>query len=161
MSDKGSNGRNRLEEDGKTHFRNTSCDGDRFESTEESRFLHRGVAALLVKRTVQFRRSGNVPLLFYFADATGTPGTILTLFPWPGVPRGHIGSGQVTVTSSSVPEQSMRFWESRFMQAGVPAEKAGKRWREEVLVFADPEGLKLEWVASVWNRESHAWAEQN
>jgi glyoxalase family protein len=50
----------------------------------------------LVKRTVQFRRSGNVPLLFYFADATGTPGTILTLFPWPGVARGHIGSGQVT-----------------------------------------------------------------
>jgi hypothetical protein len=55
----------------------------------------------------------------------------------------------------------MRFWESRFMQARVPAEKAGKRWREEVLVFADPDGLKLEWVASVWNRESHAWAEQN
>jgi integrase len=31
--------------DGKTHFRNTSCDGDRFESTEESRFLQRGIGA--------------------------------------------------------------------------------------------------------------------
>jgi hypothetical protein len=45
MSGKGSNDRNRLEGRWKNHFRNTSCDGDRFESTEESRFLHRGVGA--------------------------------------------------------------------------------------------------------------------
>jgi glyoxalase family protein len=109
----------------------------------------------LEKRRVNFDDPGTYH--FYFADATGTPGTILTFFPWPGAARGHIGSGQVTVTSFSVPEQSMRFWESRLMQAGVPAEKAGKRLREEVLVFGDPDGLKLELVGSVWNRESHAW----
>jgi glyoxalase family protein len=55
----------------------------------------------------------------------------------------------------------MKFWESRLMQAGVPAEKAGKRLGEEVLVFADPDGLKLELVASVWNRDSRAWDETN
>jgi glyoxalase family protein len=113
----------------------------------------------LVKRTVNFDDPGTYH--FYFADATGTPGTILTFFPWPGSARGHIGSGQVTVTSFSVPEQSMKFWESRLMQAGVPAEKAGKRLGEEVLVFADPDGLKLELVASVWNRDSLAWDETN
>jgi len=90
----------------------------------------------LVKRTVNFDDPGTYH--FYFADATGTPGTILTFFPWPGAARGHIGSGQVTVTSFSVPVQSMKFWESRLMQAGVPAEKSGKRLGEEVLVFADP-----------------------
>jgi glyoxalase family protein len=57
------------------------------------------------------------------------------------------------------PSNQMKFWESRLVQAGVPAEKAGKRLREEVLVFADPDGLKLELVASVWNRGSHAWDE--
>jgi glyoxalase family protein len=63
----------------------------------------------LVKRTVNFDDPGTYH--FYFADATGTPGTILRFFPWPGAARGHLGSGQVTVTSFSVPEQSMKFWE--------------------------------------------------
>ena len=45
--------------------------------------------------------------------ATGTPGTILTWFPWPAAAGGHMGSGQVTVTSFRVPEQSVKLWESR------------------------------------------------
>jgi glyoxalase family protein len=69
----------------------------------------------LVKRTVNFDEPGTYH--FYFADATGTPGTILTFFPWPGAARGHIGSGQVTVTSFSVPELSMKFRELRLRQA--------------------------------------------
>jgi len=69
----------------------------------------------LVKRTVNFDEPGTHH--FYFADATGTPGTILTFFPWPGAARGNIGSDRVTVTSFSVPEQSMKFWESRLRQA--------------------------------------------
>ena len=113
----------------------------------------------LVKRTVNFDDPGTYH--FYFADATGTPGTILTFFPWPGAARGHIGSGQVTVTSFSVPEHSMKFWESRLVEAGVSVEKAGKRLGEEVLVFRDPDGLKLELIASAWNRESHAWDQAN
>jgi glyoxalase family protein len=36
----------------------------------------------LVKRTVNFDDPGTYH--FYFADATGTPGMILTFFPWPG-----------------------------------------------------------------------------
>jgi hypothetical protein len=51
-----------------THFRNTSCDGDRFESTEESRFLDRGVGASPGETYGQFRRSGNVPLLLCGRD---------------------------------------------------------------------------------------------
>jgi glyoxalase family protein len=58
----------------------------------------------LVKRTVNFDDPGTHH--FCFADAAGTPGTILTFFPWPGAARGHIGSCQVTVTSLNVPEQS-------------------------------------------------------
>jgi len=39
---RGSTLESKISRDGKTHFRNASCDGDRFESTDESRFLHRG-----------------------------------------------------------------------------------------------------------------------
>ena len=40
----------------------------------------------LVKRTVNFDDPGTYH--FYFGDETGSPGTILTFFPWTGVPRG-------------------------------------------------------------------------
>jgi glyoxalase family protein len=99
----------------------------------------------LVKRTVNFDDPGTYH--FYFADEVGTPGTILTFFPWPGVARGSLGAGQVEVTSFSVPEASLKFWEQRLLAAGTPAERSGKRFGEEVLTFADPDGLRLELVA--------------
>ena len=37
-----------------------------------------------VKRTVNFDDPGTYH--FYFGDNRGTPGTILTFFPWPGAP---------------------------------------------------------------------------
>jgi len=62
----------------------------------------------LVKRTVNFDDPGTYHL--YFGDDRGTPGTILTFFLWPGAARGSAGVGQVTVSSFSVPEQSLGFW---------------------------------------------------
>ena len=40
-----------------------------------------------VKRTVNFDDPGTYH--FYFGDRRGTPGTILTFFPWPGARRGN------------------------------------------------------------------------
>lgn len=99
----------------------------------------------LVKRTVNFDDPGTYH--FYFGDESGTPGTILTFFPWPGVARGSRGAGQVEVTSFSVPEPSLKYWEQRLLAAGTPVERSGKRFSEEVLTFADPDGLRLELVA--------------
>lgn len=45
----------------------------------------------LVKRTVNFDDPGTYHL--YFGDEAGTPGTILTFFPWPGAARGSPGVG--------------------------------------------------------------------
>jgi hypothetical protein len=49
-----------------------------------------------VKRTVNFDDPGTYH--FYFGDNRGTPGTILTFFPWLGVRRGIRGTGQVEAT---------------------------------------------------------------
>lgn len=111
----------------------------------------------LVKRTVNFDDPGTYH--FYFADESGSPGTILTFFPWPGAARGRQGAGQVSVTSFSIPEHSGKFWEERLLQAGVAVEKSGKRMGEEVLTLADPDGLKVELIASPWAREFHDWSE--
>src|SRR5580693_3681538 len=94
----------------------------------------------LVKRTVNFDDPGSYHL--YFGDDSGTPGTILTFFLWPGAARGSAGVGQVTATSFNVPEESLAYWEQRLGAAHVPVERSEKRFDENVLTFADPDGLK-------------------
>jgi len=111
----------------------------------------------LVKRTVNFDDPGTYH--FYFGDESGTPGTILTFFPWPMAARGRPGVGQVTVTSFPIPEASVKFWEKRLLGAGVPAEQSGRRLGEEVLTFADPDGLKLELIASSGARRNRPWTD--
>jgi glyoxalase family protein len=110
----------------------------------------------LVKRTVNFDDPGTYHL--YFGDETGSPGTILTFFPWPMAARGSPGVGQVEVTSFGVPEQSLGYWEQRLLSAGTPVERSGKRFDGEVLTLADPDGLKLELVANSENAGTgRAW----
>jgi glyoxalase family protein len=110
----------------------------------------------LVKRTVNFDDPGSYH--FYFADEVGSPGTILTFFPWPGAARGRSGVGQVSVTSFSVSEGSLKYWDERLIVAGATVEKSAKRLGEEVLTVTDSDGLKIELIASSWGGESHTWA---
>src|ERR1700734_961964 len=103
------------------------------------------VGLRFVKRTVNFDDSGTYH--FYFGDDNGSPGTILTFFPWPHVSRGHAGAGEVTRTGFSVPLASIDFWEERLQASNILAERTGRRFEEEVLTFADPDGMKVEIVA--------------
>lgn len=100
-----------------------------------------------VKRTVNFDDPGTYH--FYFGDDAGTPGTILTFFPWPHARRGHAGAGEVTHTAFSVPQGSLGYWEERLRDKGVLVERTGTRFHgsEEVLTLVDPDGMKIELVA--------------
>jgi glyoxalase family protein len=97
-----------------------------------------------VKRTVNFDDPGTYHL--YFGDDAGSPGTILTFFPWPRASRGHSGAGEVAQTAFSVPLASIEYWENRLREHSVLVEKTGKRFNEQVLTFPDPDGMKLEIV---------------
>ncbi len=108
--------------------------------------FYSGVLGLrLVKKTVNFDDPGTYH--FYYGDETGTPGTILTFFPWPMARLGSRGAGQATVTAFSVPEGSLGYWSERLASLGVEAESPHPRFDEEVLTFRDPDGLLLELVA--------------
>ena len=100
----------------------------------------------LVKRTVNFDDPGTYH--FYFGDARGTPGTILTFFSWPGARRGHRGVGQIEATAFAISPDSVGYWLDRFKEQHVTAEKTSVRFGEEVIRFTDPDGLLLELVAS-------------
>jgi glyoxalase family protein len=109
----------------------------------------------LVKRTVNFDDPGTYH--FYFGDATGRPGSLLTFFPWAGMPRGRPGPGQVTRVSFLVPAASLGWWERRFADRGM----ASTRPDERTITFEDPDGMSLALVADETARpetEDGAWA---
>jgi glyoxalase family protein len=108
--------------------------------------FYTGVLGLrFVKRTVNFDDPGTYH--FYFGDDGGAPGTILTFFPWPHATRGTTGVGEVTKTAFSVPLASLDYWMQRLIDEGLLVERSGRRFDEEVLTLADPDGMKLEIVA--------------
>ncbi|HEY4283685.1 MAG TPA: ring-cleaving dioxygenase [Chthoniobacterales bacterium] len=100
----------------------------------------------LVKQTVNFDDPSAYH--FYFGDGIGTPGTILTFFPWPGARRGSRGTGQVVATSFAIPRSAIGYWNDRLKSAHVAFERAPARFDEEVLRFADPDGLLVEFITA-------------
>ena len=115
-----------------------------------------GVLGLrFVKRTVNFDDPGTYH--FYFGDQRGTPGTILTFFPWPGVRRGIRGTGQIEATAFAIPLDSVSYWLERFKQHHVTAERTPARFGEEVIRLIDPDGLLLELIASSSRTQVEFW----
>ncbi|WP_158990370.1 ring-cleaving dioxygenase [Mucilaginibacter sp. L196] len=96
----------------------------------------------LVKKTVNFDDPNTYHL--YYGDKVGTPGTILTFFPWEGITAGRRGARQVTEIGYSVPENSLDFWLKRLEDHNVIYNKVSEKFGEQYLSLLDPDGLKLE-----------------
>src|ERR1700750_1368596 len=82
----------------------------------------------LVKKTVNFDDPNTYH--FYFGNETGTPGTILTFFPWENIGVGRTGSGMATGIGYSVPANSLEFWKQRFAEFGTKHGEIGERFGE-------------------------------
>src|SRR5476651_685420 len=111
-------------------------------------FCTGGLGLRLVKKTVNF--DNHHVYHFYYGDAQGTPGTIWTTFPYKGhgVPVGHKGAGQVTVTSFSVPNGSLDVWRKRLGARAVAVTDLAARFGDPVIRFADRSGLAFELIAT-------------
>lgn len=108
--------------------------------------FYTGVLGLrLVKKTVNF--DGPDVYHFYYGDEEGTPGSILTFFPYQGLVNGRHGKGMLNTTSFSVPTASLNFWLQRLDRFGIPYKKPQERFGTEAVVyFEDGDGLGLELV---------------
>lgn len=109
--------------------------------------FYAGILGLrLVKKTINF----DAPEIYhlYFGNETGTPGTILTFFPYPGIPKGRKGKGQLTVTSFSIPEKGLNYWMERLNHFQITFQGPENRFDEVVIAFEDHDGLGLELVAN-------------
>jgi glyoxalase family protein len=109
----------------------------------------------LVKLTVNFDDPGSYH--FYYGDALGTPGSILTFFAWPGAPRGRQGTGQTGATAFAIPRESLGYWLERLVRSNVAHEGPETRFGDKVVTFKDFDGLPLELVASAEARERPLW----
>ncbi|MEJ7768810.1 MAG: VOC family protein, partial [Chitinophagaceae bacterium] len=98
----------------------------------------------LVKKTVNFDDPGTYH--FYFGDEVGSPGSILTFFPWEGTGQGTNGTGMATSIGYSVPGGSLDFWKDRFKNHHVNIGNVAERFGEQLLAFRDPDGLGIELV---------------
>ena len=115
----------------------TAITGDAPQNVE----FYAGVLGLrLVKKTVN-QDDPTVYHLFY-ADERGSPGSDITFFEYPGVPRGRAGDGMVhRVLFRVASVDALDFWEQRLGKEGVEVARS-----EDAIVFPDPEGLDLEFT---------------
>ena len=94
----------------------------------------------LVKKTVNFDDPETYH--FYFGDEVGSPGTILTFFPWANISQGKNGAGMATEIGYSVPSGSLDFWKARFEKLNIRY-RISERFGEKQIAFQDPDGLQL------------------
>jgi glyoxalase family protein len=118
-------------------------------------FYTRTLGLRLVKKTVNFDDPGTYHL--YYGDETGSPGTILTFFPWDHVAPGRLGIGETQETVFRVPEGAIGYWTHRFVENGVAHQAPVKRFGETVLSFKDPHGMRLALVARPGITGEPAW----
>jgi glyoxalase family protein len=109
-------------------------------------FYTKIIGLRMVKKTVNFDDPGTYH--FYFGDEKGTPGTILTFFPWEGIGQGRTGTGMATGIGYSVPKDSLAFWADRFKKFNVKYDEAAERFGEQYLPFRDPDGLNIDLIVS-------------
>ena len=109
-------------------------------------FYARTLGLRLVKQTVNFDAPDSYHL--YYGDAAGRPASLLTFFPWRGVPAGREGAGMTRATAFSVPPESIGWWHARLAGLGVDVTAPARRGDEEVLSLRDHDGLAIDLVAA-------------
>ena len=97
----------------------------------------------LVKQTVNF----DAPHVWhlYYGDEQGSPASLMTFFPWPGVMLGKVGAGITSKTSFSIPEGALGFWQERLNSFNVEQSLDSKN---STLQLRDPDGMLIELVES-------------
>jgi len=100
-----------------------------------------------VKKTVNFDEPSVYHL--YYGDAAGTPGSVMTYFPFPNMPKGRAGTGEVSTSGFAIPEGSMGYWKERLSAGGVAGLRDGTSFGAATLGFQGPDGEAFSLVEAV------------
>jgi len=91
-----------------------------------------------VKKTVNF----DAPEVYhlYYGNEVGTPGSIMTYFPFQQLSRGQHGTGEISITEFAVPRGALGFWKERFTAQGVSGLTEYSLFGQKRLGFEGPDG---------------------
>ncbi|MEL7258276.1 MAG: VOC family protein [Pseudomonadota bacterium] len=113
----------------------TSMAGD---ANRNNAFFTQTLGLRRIKKTVNF----DAPEVYhlYFGDEVGTPGSVMTTFPFGAMPRGRRGVGEVGVTEFAVPHGALSYWSKRLAAAGVTGLQESTAFGDKRLSFDGPDG---------------------
>ncbi|MDZ5810131.1 VOC family protein [Halorubrum sp. AD140] len=111
----------------------------------------------LLRRTVNYEDVLQYHL--YFGDATGAPGSVVTVFPDPHADPGRTGKPGYEAVAFAVPPGSLGYWRERLADRGVAIEvdtvagsdgdaRTDDRFGDRLIAFSDPSGTRVELVES-------------
>jgi glyoxalase family protein len=109
----------------------------------------------LVKQTVNFDAPDVYHL--YYGDEIGSPGTILTFFPFPDAVRGKRGAGETSAVAFSIPGGGLDCWIERLSGRGMSFLGPDARFGQKVISFEDPDGMRVELVEDASVNAVEAW----
>jgi glyoxalase family protein len=98
----------------------------------------------LVKKTVNFDSPDTYHL--YYGDRIGSPGTILTFFPFVDAGPGRAGPGMASAVAYAVPSRGLDAWMERLAEESVVFDDPGERFGERMVGLADPDGMRVELI---------------
>jgi glyoxalase family protein len=97
----------------------------------------------LLRRTVNYEEILQYHL--YFGDATGSPGSVFTVFPDPTGDPGRTGKPGYETVAFAVPTGSLGYWRDRLAKREIETESV-ERFGDRLLRLADPSGTRVELV---------------
>lgn len=98
----------------------------------------------LVKKTVNFDAPDTYHL--YYGDAAGSPGTILTFFPFADAGPGRAGPGMASAYAYAVPAAGFEAVVADLSARGVEVAGPIERFGARVITLRDPDGAPVELI---------------
>jgi glyoxalase family protein len=108
------------------------------DARQNNAFFTRDLGLRRVKKTVNFDAPDVYHL--YYADEFGTPGSVMTYFPFPNIGKGRPGAGEVGTTVFAVPEGTLGFWRDRLTGQNATGLREEESFGQKRLAFQGPDG---------------------
>ena len=107
------------------------------DANRNNAFFTHALGLRRVKKTVNFDAPDVYHL--YYGDKHGTPGSVMTYFPFPHIAKGQQGVGEVGTTAFAVPKGSLGYWQDRLTAHGATGLEAHEAFGENRLFFRGPD----------------------
>src|SRR5690554_3440070 len=89
----------------------------------------------------------------FFADDVGSPGTDMTFFDFPGIPKGVHGTDEIAKTSFRVPDDAaLEYWVKRFDRLEVKHKGITEQFGKKTLSFVDFDDQQYQLISDENNK---------